>query len=334
MLHAKLLDNDNRLQQQAIGILGVNMIHACFRYHKNPDDLLLALMDNLRGRVAIDMIRISGPDFEQVDNRLLCLKLVEHNMTDVAIFGPDGRALHGSEFLYRKNVLVVRGSFRPMTLVNQDMIRTSFEQFRNEPDIDASKTSMLCEITLDNLKADGDLSDRDFLDRAETLCAMGQTVMITNCEQHQKLIAYLEDFKVQKLGMVIGVNPLLELLTNKYYKNMDGSLLTAFGELFIKNVRFYVYPCQHEDSDELLSAANLPLPDAIKFLYQHLIDSRHIVDIQGFRNDILNIYSKKVLQMLQADTEGWEAMVPAKIATLIKEKCLFGYPCQRLVFEY
>ncbi len=334
VLHAKLLDNDNRLQQQAIGILGVNMIHACFRYHKNPDDLLLALMDNLRGRVAIDMIRISGPDFEQVDNRLLCLKLVEHNMTDVAIFGPDGRALHGSEFLYRKNVLVVRGSFRPMTLVNQDMIRTSFEQFRNEPDIDASKTSMLCEITLDNLKADGDLSDRDFLDRAETLCAMGQTVMITNCEQHQKLIAYLEDFKVQKLGMVIGVNPLLELLTNKYYKNMDGSLLTAFGELFIKNVRFYVYPCQHEDSDELLSAANLPLPDAIKFLYQHLIDSRHIVDIQGFRNDILNIYSKKVLQMLQADTEGWEAMVPAKIATLIKEKCLFGYPCQRLVFEY
>jgi hypothetical protein len=334
VLHAKMLDNDNRLQQQAIGVLGVNLIHACFRHNDNANDLLMALMDNLRGRIKIDMIRITGPDFKDVDNRLLCLKLVEYNMTDVAIFGPDGKALHGSEFLYKKNVLVVRGSFRPTTLVNQDMIRTSYDQFRNESDIDSTKTSLLCEVTMDNLRSDGDISDKDFLDRAETLCALGQTVMITNCEQHQRLITYLEDFKVQKLGMVIGVRPLLELMNDKYYKNMDGSLLTAFGELFIKNVRFYVYPSCQEGSDELLTAENLPVPEAIKFLYQHLINSRHIIDVKGYRADILNIYSKRVLQMLQADTEGWEAMVPPKIATLIKENCLFGYPTQRLVFAY
>jgi hypothetical protein len=334
VIHVRMLDNDNKLQQQAIGVLGVNLIYAVNRYNDNIEILLQSLMDSLHGRVSIDMVRLSGPDYKDIDNRLLSLWLIKHKMSDVAMFGPDKRNLHPSEFLYKKNILVVRGSFRPVTLVNEDMIETSWQQFINEKDIDAKKSYLISEITLDNLLLEGDLDEKDFLDRADLLCALGQTVMITNCEQHQKLIRYFADYKIPKLGMVVGVKQLLDTINEKYYNNMDGRLLTAFGELFTRNVTVYAYPILQEGSNEILNAENLPVPDEVKFLYKHLLDSKQIVDIQNFKSENLHIYSKMVLKMIKHDESGWEAMVPEKVAQLIKEKCLFEYPAQSLTFEY
>ena len=334
VLHAKMHDNDNRLQQQAIGVLGVNLIYACYYYHEDPEVMLESLIDNLRGRITIDMIRISGPDFEGLDNRLLCLMLVKHQLTDVAMFGPDGQSIHPSEFLYKKNVLVVRGSYRPPTVVNLDMIKSSFDQFRNEPDIDARKTYLLTEITMDNLRTEGELDEKDFLDRAELLCALGQTVVVSDCERYPKLITYLSDYKVQKLGLVIGVRQLLDVINEKYYNNQDGRLLTAFGELFTRNVKMYVYPAMQEGSEELMTSKNLPVPEGIKFLYQHLLDSHQIDDIVKYQESNLHIFSKSVLEMLRNDEEGWEEMVPEKVAALIKKKCLFGFPYKQMEFEY
>ncbi len=334
VIHAKMLDNDNRLQQQAIGVLGVNLIYACYYYHEDPEVMIESLIDNLRGRIAIDMIRISGPDFEGLDNRLLCLMLVKHKLTDVAMFGPDGKSVHASEFLYKKNVLVVRGSFRPITLVNQDMIKSSFEQFRNEPDVEARKTYLLTEVTLDNLKSGGELDEKDFMDRAALLCALGQTVIISDCEEHQKMISYLADYKVQKLGLVIGVRQMLDIINQKFYDNQDGRLLAAFGELFTRNVKMYVYPAMQEGSEELMTSVNLPVPEGLKFLYQHLLDSHQIEDIKNYKEENLHIFSKMVLEMLQNDEEGWDGMVPDKVANLIREECLFGFPFKQMEFEY
>ena len=115
---------------------------------------------------------------------------------------------------------------------------------------------------------------------------------------------------------------------------MDGQLLSAFGELFTRNVKLYVYPALQEGSAELINAANVPVPEGVKFLYRHLMDSGHIVDIQGYNPDILHIFSKEVLEMLRRGDEEWVDMVPAKVASLIKEKCLFGYPSERMEFEY
>ncbi len=334
VLHVRMLDNDNQLQQQAIGILGVNLIYACYRYYEDPEVMVQSLMDSLRGRVKIDMISLTGPDFEHVDNRLLSLMLVKHGLTDVAIFGPDGRNVHASEFLYKKHVMVVRGSFRPPTLVNLDMIKTAFQQFRNEPEVDPARSFLLTEITLDNLTAEGELDHKDFLDRAELLNALGQTVMISNCEEHQRLINYLADFKVQQLGLVLGVQILSDILNDKYYQNMDGRLLAAFGELFTRNVKIYVYPALQEGSAELMDAGNMPVPEGVKFLYRHLLDNRQIVPVENFNPDILHIFSKLVLQMLRQGDPGWESMVPPRVAKLIKEQYLFGYPCERMEFEY
>ena len=334
VLHVKMLDNDTQLQAQAVGVLGVNLVYACYRYNDNPEVMLQSLMDNLHGRVIVDMVRMNGEDFEKVDNRWVSLMLIKHKLTDVAMFGPDGKNIHASEFLYKKYLMIVRGSFRPATLVNMDMIRTSYDQFRNEPDVDSTKTFLLTEITMDNLRGDGDLDERDFLDRAETLCTLGQTVAVTNCDHHQKLISYLSDFKIQKLGLVLGVRQLLDVINEKYYQNMDGQLLAAFGELFTKNVKMYVYPTMQEGSADLMTSQNLPVPEGIKFLYQHLLDNGQIVDVKDFNPDILHIFSKTVLEMLQEDDGEWEKFVPKKVAKLIKEKYLFGFPVDRMEFEY
>jgi hypothetical protein len=334
VLHVSLLDNDNRLQQQAIGILGVNLIHACYRYHHNPELLLQALIDALRGRARIDMVRLTGPDFRLLDNRLLCLWQIKHGLTEVALFNPAGKSVHASEFLYKKYLLIVRGSFRPATLVNQDMLKRALDQFRREPDVESSKATLLAEITFENLCEDGGLDERDFLDRAEVLCALGQTVILTSGEDHQHLIHYFAEYKIQRLGLVMGARQLSDLIHGKYQRNMDGRLLSAFGELFTRNVKVYVYPLLLEGHDELMTAGNLPIPPGIRFLYQHLIDSGHIVDISSFAREYLHIYSKEVLRKIRNNETGWEELVPAKIAQLIRDKNLFGFPLEQKEFEY
>ncbi len=334
VLHVRMLDNSNQLQQQAIGVLGVNLIFGCYRYSEEPETLMESLIDNLRGRVKIDMVSLTGPEFEHLDNRLLCLYLVKHGLTDVSMFGPDRRNIHASEFLYRKNIMIVQGSFRPPTLVNMDMIKSGFIQFRNEPEVDANKCFLLTEMTMDNLMAEGELDEKDFLDRAELLCTLGQTVVVSSVPLYTQLVEYLSDFKVEHVGFVLGAQVLLELISNTYYDNTDGQLLGAFGRLFGKNVRIYVYPAMQEGSEELMNSHNLPIPEEVKFLYQHLQNNRQIIDITGFKPEVLHIFSKEVLHQIRQGETGWEKLVPAKVANQIKEQFLFGYPTEQIEFDY
>ncbi len=334
-LHVKMQDKNNTLQQQAVGILGVNLIYACYHYHDDPESFIISLMDQLDERVRIDMIRMDGPDFKNIDHRLLSLYLVKNGICNVAIFNHEKKNIHASEFLYKAQVMVVRGSFRPVTHVNLDMLEQSFEQFKTEPEVIPKKACLLTEITIDNLKSDGgEIDEKDFLDRTELLCHLGKTVMVTNCTERYKLTRYLSDYKITKMGIVIGAREMLDLINEKYYQNVDGRLLAAFGELFSQDVKLYVYPALQEGSSELMVAANLPIPEGIKFLYKHLVERNQIDDIVNVNPDILHIFSKEVLHMLQTGEEGWEKMVPDSVEKLIKEECLFNYPCQRMEFEY
>lgn len=326
VLHVRLLDNDNRLQQQAIGILGVNMIYACFRYAHEPEMLLLSLMDKLRDRVQLDMIRLEGPDFK-IDSRLISLWAVKNGLSDIAIFGPDGRALHAGEFLYKKSVLIARGSYRPPTLVQQDMIRCAYEQFRNEAPENAKQVFFLTEITLDNLRVNGAIDDRDYLDRTEMLCALKQTVIISNYAQHKKLIAYFSDYRVSHIGVAMGVRKLQHIVRDTFNNN-PGNLLGSFGEIFLQNVRFYIHPAlpsQEEQSDEngLMTSKNIFIPQAIHFLYDYLVENRNIVDIQGINRKYLDVFNKDVLKMIQQNEPGWESKVPDEVAEMVREKGVF-----------
>lgn len=320
VLHVSLLDHDNRLQQQAVGILGVNLVYACYRYHRHPETLVQSLLDNLHGRVALDLIRLHGPDFAGVDNRLVCLWAVKNGLTDVAIFGPDGVPLHAGELLYKKPVLIARGSYKPPTLVQQDMARCTYAQFCAEPDVEARQAYFLTEITLDNLRAEGELNERDFLNRAEILCALGHTVIVSNCLQHKKLIAYFRDYRVPRIGLALGARKFQTIIRETHAQNPD-NLLGAFGELFLRHVRFYVYPARHDDGS-LLTSRTIELPSDIHFLYQHLLDHRNVVDVQGFDPAVLHIYHKEVLRMIRSGAPGWENMVPEEVARLIRDRGL------------
>jgi len=107
-----------------------------------------------------------------------------------------------------------------------------------------------------------------------------------------------------------------------------------FGELFTKKMKMYVYPSMQEGSGELMTCKNLPVPEAIKHLYMHLLVDGKIVDIEKFNQNNMHIFSKQVLDLIQANDETWEEMVPTKVARLIKEKYLFDYPYQTMTFEY
>jgi hypothetical protein len=327
VLHVRMLDQDNRLQQQAVGILGVNLIYACYRYHHDPETLVQSLIDNLRGRVLIDMVRLKGPDFAQVDNRLVCLWLVKHDLSRVAIFGADGNSMHAGEFLYKKSILIGRGSYRPVTLVQEDMIRHSFEQFRADQEKMGieGKTYFLAEITLDNLQSDtGAIDEKDFLDRAELLCALRQTVIVSNCAQHKKLLAYFADYKIPRIGLVMGVRKLKNILHETLQQQPD-NLLGAFGELFMRNVRFYVYPAKDSHDGNVITTRNLEVPQAIRFIYEHLLENGNLVDVDTYNPGILHIYHKDVLAQIRQGQPGWVACVPERVAALIRQKRFFGY---------
>jgi len=284
-----------------------------------------SLGDGLEGRISIDMIRLTGPEFQHIDDRILSLYLVKHGLTDVAIFGPDKRALHASEFLYKRSVMVVRGNFRPPTLVTNDVIESSFNQFIKEDEVDPEKSFILTELTLENLSKDGSINHQDFLDRTELLCSLGHTVIVSNCSNHQMLINYLNDYKIKRLGLVIGAHELLEIINEKFYNNSDGRLLVAFGELFTRNIKIYVYPAQQENGGGLLKASNLPVPEGIKFLYQHLLKSHQIEEIKEYNQDMLHIFPDKVYDMIVNNKEGWEDLVPEELVPIIQEKNIFGY---------
>ena len=326
VLHVKMLDTNNRLQQEAIGILGVNMIYASFYYNDNPEKMVMSLVDNIKDRVSIDLLRINGQSFNYFDNRLVSLYLVKHKLTSVAMFDINSRSIHASEFLYRESLMVIRGNFRPPTIVTQDVIECSFNQFRDETTLSDDKLNLMMEMTMDYLKGDGaDIDEKDFLERADMITALGHKVLLSDCANHEMLINYLSDYKISNLGLVIGVRELQSIITDKYTQNQDGRLLVAFGELFSQNIRIYVYPAQTAETDEIITAENMTVPNGIKFLYQYLLDSRQVVAVKKFNSDILHIYPTDVLSDIQENKTGWEQKVPESLVKLIKERQLFGY---------
>ena len=323
-IHVKMLDNDNKLQQEAIGVLGVNLIYACFRFTNDPEKMVKSLLDGLEGRVSIDFIKATGPTFDHTENRLLSLYLVKHGLTEVTMFDENKESIHASEFLYKKALMVVRGNFRPPTLVTQDVVKSGFEQFKNEDFVDPELAYVMTEITLDYLSdSKGTIDDKDFLDRTELICALGYKVLVSNCSNHQKLINYLGDYKIKKLGLVIGVRELLEIINDKYHNNQDGRLLVAFGELFTRNIKIYAYPALQEDGDTIMNTKNLPVPEGIKFLYKHLTDSNQIVDIDDYESEMLYIDPTIVYDNISKGNDGWQNKVPKELVDLIFEKKLF-----------
>ena len=327
IIHVYLHDQDAKLQQETVGVIGANLLHACFN-ETDPKEILKKLYDNTnRDSVEINMVEVTGPAFKGVDNRLLSLTLVKERMTDAVIFTPDEMNQQPSDILHKKNIITIRGSFRPVTKVNIDMLERGLEKFKQNPKVKEENIQLLFEITLSNLKAEGEVNERDFLDRVDILCSLGYTVMISNYKKYYKLIEYLSQFTTSRMGLILGVDHLIEMFEEKYYRTLNGGILEAFGIIFTRDIKFYLYPYKPNDKTELLNSKNIPIHPRVKSLYQYLYGNGRIEDLK-FNAKVLNIFSKDVLTKIRNCDEGnWEDQVPYGVAKIIKEKCLFGWSC-------
>ena len=328
LIHVRLHDQGARIQQETIGVIGTNLMHACFN-ESDPKKILSHLYDNLsRDNFEIDMVEVLGPDFNNIDNRLLSLTLVKERMTNAVIFTPAGKNKYPSDVLFQKNILTLRGSFRPVTKVNIDMLTEGLKKFKQNKKVKEDNIQLLFEITLSNLMSEGQLDERDFLDRADILCSLGYTVMISNYKKYYKLCEYLSRYTDARLGFIIGVDNLVEMFEEKYYRNLNGGIMEAFGIMITRDIKFYLYPYQSNIKEKLLNSSNIPIHPRAKSIYKYLFNNKRIEDLD-YNPDILNIYSRDVLKKIKSCEEGtWEHMVPEGVSQIIKEKSLFGMSCK------
>jgi hypothetical protein len=328
VLHVRLLENDTLLQQQTLGVLGTNLIFAAFYYHDKPNTFLRSLLDDLdQNRVEITMVEMTGPQLNYVDNRLLSLQLVKNGMTPAVIFDRHGKVQQPSDMLYKKNLMVLRGSFRPVTYVEFDMLKTGYGSMKRETGCTKANMLVICEMTLNNLLTEGNLDERDFLARVDILNGMGQNVMVSTFREFYRLTEYLGRFQLNKIRMVMGMDNFMNILEEKYYQNLKGGILEAFGKLFRKHTRLLIYPTLTQNGLQMLTIHKIPVDDGIRNLLLHLINNGCITDLEGVKADRLHIRSRDVLALIHAGNPEWRQMVPVYISEVIIRKQLFGYKC-------
>ena len=326
IIHVVTHDRERAREQDALGIVGVNLLYGVAYLHAEPTTLLASLLDNLtRDRLEIDMIRFSGPAFATVDNRLMSLELVERGFTEAAMFTAGGEVVQPSERLYMRPVLVERGRFRPVTLLTQDLLERARAQFIVEQCGEGDPPVVLMEMTLRGLGSDAGVDRRDFLARADTLRALGQMVLISNHGPYYRLVEHLSRYTQRPIGIALGVPALMSLLEPQHYEDLAGRTLEAVGRLFAHNVCVYLYPYRDPGTGEVITAETLRVAPAIQHLYAHLLQNRYVQPIRQHTVAYLPIQTRDVLQGIQSGDPGWECMVPPAIVEIIKGERLFGW---------
>ena len=324
IIHVRMLDEANVDQQEALGVIGVNLIHGAF-YHEKPEELISSLQENIApGRIEVDMIRFSGPAFAGVDNRLMSLQLVSQGLTDAVMFLADGETVQPAEVFYKKAILVERGSFRPVTYATNDMLDGAKRKFLQESGCDERNLAVLMEMTLENLLAEGQLNHADFLARVDILGALGRTVLISKFGEYYRLATYLSRYTNHLIGLVMGVPSLLEIFDEKYYLNLEGGILEALGRMFKGSLKLYVYPMIDERTGKIITAKQIKVAPNLKSLFQYLIDNNYIEEISDYHPEYLRIYPPDALAKLQTGDSSWEKMVPPEVTRVIKERGFFG----------
>ncbi len=331
VIHARLFDEDNIKQQEAVGIIGVNLIHAALEYTKDPHKILSSLKDGLEPwRSEIGMARFSGPDYTGVDNRLMALELVKQGLARASLFNVSGEVVHPTQVLYGKSIIVERGSFRPVTHTTLHMLQSAMAQFTKEPNVKNENVTVLFEMTLQNLKDSGEIDQNDFLDRVDILGAVGDElsenhhVMVSSFAEYYRLAGYLLRYTREPIGVAMGVPTLKELFEEKYYEDLEGGILESFGRMFKNDLRLYVYPTGGPDGTTV-KVENLEVDTHLQGLFDYLSNSGSIKGIDGFREDYLKIFSRDALEKIRCGDHTWEGMVPEKVVNLIKERGMLGY---------
>lgn len=328
ILHVRMLDRDNAQQQEALGILGVNLIHACFHHADNHAVFVNALMEGLTTeRIEVDMIRAHGGAFK-VDSRILSLELVKRKYCRVALFDEEGTVHLASDKLYKQNILVSRGSFRPPTLVNIDMLDTGLAKLKNSLkslNEDPEQSVALAEISMSKLVERGLVDNDDFLARVELLACLKRPVLLSSFENTYELNEYLTRVGKKQVAFVLGVYNVEQILEESRYQDHSGGMLGGLGALFGNNTHVYVYPAANEDVEgEMRELQTLKFESGLTPLIEYLKSSGKLTAIENANPKLASIWSRVVLDQIQNNISGWESMVPPEVATIVKKQKLFA----------
>ncbi len=327
IIHVRILDKENLQQQETLGVVGVNLIYGAVYLHHQPEELVASLMDSLTPeRLEVDMIKFSGPAFEKVDNRVMSLVLVQKGLANAAMFNADGEVVQAAEVLYKKPILVERGSFRPVTKTTYHMLQCALSQLVQEPQAQGEQVVVLLEMTLKNLTDGGVIDHKDFLERVDILASLGKTVLISNYGEYHRLASYFFRYTKQIIGVAMGVPTLKELFEEKYYTDLEGGILESFGRLFRNGLRLYIYPHKDPGSGSILTAGNLRVASHLRHLHSYLMENQFILGLRDYEENYLSIFSRDALAKIKAGDAAWEDMVPPEVALVIKERKLLGFP--------
>jgi len=326
LIHLRMLDKEATREQEALGVLGVNLLHGALYRWTQPTTLITQLLDELNPeRMEVDMIRFSGPAFPKVDNRLMALQLVTKKLAPAAMFTERGETVEPSEILYNRPVLVERGRFRPFTNLTQDLIQSARRQFAQEPALQGHPAVVLLEISLNNLLAGGEVDPRDFLQRVDILGALGYPVLISSFGEYYRLVQCLCRYTSQPMGLALGIPNLSAIFNDKFYEDLEGGIMEAFGLLFKRDVTLYVYPSRDAATGQILTADALPVPAPLRHLYAHLLENHRLRDLVDYNPAWLRTVQDDVLAQIQRGNPAWESEVPPLAVQLIKSRGSFGY---------
>ncbi|KJS04107.1 MAG: nicotinate-nucleotide adenylyltransferase [Gammaproteobacteria bacterium BRH_c0] len=322
-LHVRMMDETNKLQSEALGVLGVNLIYGAFYSALKPKALIEGLLDNLEpDRIEVDLIHFSGPYFEEVDNRLMNLHLVRSWCCRAVMFDADNSPVVPAEELRKKNTLVLRGSFRPPTKVHVDMMESALQQFIEVEGISRDNVTTMAEITMAELASDKEQGDQAFLNRVDLLTALGYNVLISDYLRFFRLRSWIRRYTQNTIGIVLSVLDFDQLFDPRYYEGLEGGILEAMGKLFSDNTHVYVYPAMVDD--KLISLDNVEVAAGLTYLLKHLIANNAMVAARHFNEEHLKIMPSEVLKQISANTPGWEENVPDKVAERIKSRYMSG----------
>ncbi len=330
VMHVNLGDRENIRQQQALGVVGVNLVYGAIYQNENPEHLLGSLLDELAPeRVEVDLLELSGPAFEGVDNRIVSLMLVQQGLTDAALFRSDGEVIDPADALYKRAVLVERGAFRPVNRLHTAILERASEKFAAELAPNGGHLLTLFELSQRDIGRPDDPDHRDFLARVDTLAALGGTILVSRFSEHYALMEYLGRYTNEPIRLALGVPALRQLCERRYYEDLRGGILEAFGRLFARNVRLYVYPTREQPKGPLVTSDDVLLAPELQSLLTYLRKGRLVEALEAESDDWLDIDDEDIAERIVAADGSWEALVPGPVAALIKERGFFGYPKAR-----
>lgn len=325
VIHIRLLDETNSDQSEALGIVGVNLIYAAFNYRENLEDFVNSLVDGISSEsVEIDMLRFSGEGFRYVDNRLCALQLVQSKLTDAAMFTSKGEVVQAADTIYKRPIMLLRGSFNPVLKLHLDMIHQSGKVFSNVMNqAQRERAIEICEISTNNLLRDGgNVDHEDFIDRADTLQALGKTVLISRTAEFHRIASYLSRYTAEPIGIILSIGLLNELFKEKWSKDLAGGILESFGRLFKNRVQLFVYPWHNTNSMELVGAENFKAPESWEHFYRHLLENKRVVPVGVGDPSLLANTGRKVLKMIESGDEAWRSWVPDEAQAMVERQLM------------